>query len=1130
MLPADYASLENTQKIRLLRTKVVLNILQYEFGAVYGKTWWEGTLRPRMERLAATPRERLDRKEEITAKKYADYLAKLNRERKRPEPENMDVSVMMSALLYDRAFGNLPCRRESSRKSFKALDGLRDDRNYDFHSGGEVSRAEILAKQNRSLRLMRDAIQVYGRGVFEADVAAAVENYDFDARHSEYQEALRLEALKNEFGTFYGQYAAACDAARDPATRRNGLEGLLKLAHAGFPAAARDAVQILLHDPELFSLERAIDTLEQLSARTRTEDAQLLLLKELLGKQTAALNGDAAAAEDLAHRFGDERSAVYAPGRDIEFALLAWRGDHRCGMEYLYDAALRGRAEALEAILNSGDRAWLDRLAREIAQGRVDLFPRRTEQLPWFVRLMDAGSRAALDILTEHYPFGQAVCCSNTGAADPQQCRVCKKACEAGIARVMQHRIFPWFLSCQANDRDEDRIFAQCERLAQHGPQGAQALLGACYAEAIGCTYAPDKARPLLEAGLAVPEYRAFAHYWLGVLAEYDAGAPDLAAAAAHYRQAAAEGFAPAVLEAFVLDAASPDKSVRRSAARPLQRQKGNGWSVGDAYSVETYRGINAKGDKRAAFALCYKVRQDFCNNVGAAYAPALLLVLRDAGSQREMLGMLREEGACGNAAACQAEALYLLTRPNGAADLARARELWAKANKLLRDQTLPAGRPRSWGLFHSHGRKDLIAHALQTGLNGRDAYALLSAAGFRIPYRRLKNGDALLFGVRIEQGNSFYRWLREVYLDRFEAHRNAVIREARPAKDARMLWYAATKDVIQKHLPGRPDREGAVCYDLARQGRREYFDRLYAGRTALTGLDRCRRNVDLYTLSADPAQRRALLEEAIALNAAPTPYVQSVLYCLRGRESENPEQEQVWYRLAERVQPDGAMVRRAWLAFYCRQKMYQEAADKADSWLTPQIVEHSRELIQEYYWEEIETGARSFGKRYERCTSGRLRGRYKWSSREVYRIPPEPPMEDCLADEIMAVRGLVNAGMRAYAGLYETGENLTPYQKEGLRIKMDDPSKAPGGWRTYEPEMIIQQRKQEAMRRQQKAREEREAAENRKLYFMVLLFALFVLVYLLVPVVRTFVNVFVPVLLAVICLAWLMGRKKKDR
>lgn len=1069
MLPTNYGKLENSQKIRLLRTKVFFDVLQYEFYSAYGKDWWKSTLLPRMKKLAQPPLESGDE----TAKKYAAYFMDLDKKKAAPKPENMDVSVMATALLFDDGFKKLPCSHD--RQKTDALHKLRLDRNAEAHNENTVDRTE----QVNSLRLMKNVIRLYGKDVFEPDVVNAIENYDFDeaerARQAAFEEAQRQKAVKNEFGAFYGQYEAACTAMKDPATRANGLNSLLELARAGFPTAARDAVQVLLHDAALFSLEKAIDALEHQTARTRAEDAQLVLLRELLGKQNAARSGDAAAADELARRFGDKNSAVYTPGRDLEFALLAWRNDRRYGMKYLYDAARQGRTEAVDAIEQSGDAKTMDRLAKEIAGGKLAFCPQWEAQLPWLLRLMDDGSRAALDILVEHYQFGAAIFCWGATGPDPQRCRVCKKACEAGIAEVLQHKIYHWQMACNAPDYKAGETFALCERLAQEGPKGAQALLGACYVAWTGCEWNYGKARPLLEAGLSSPEYSAFAHYWLGVIAEYDRKAHDLAAAAAHYRQAAAAGFAPAMAETYILDAAGPDKAARLAAVQRLHSQMG-AYEGYTNIGVWSYRGIDAKNDRYVAMILLYKSMWDCLQGVAAGGTVNLALNLTGAHSLEQMLDALhREERGYAAVAASQAEALYLLTRSGKAEDLARARERWAQANSRLRDQIVPAGQPRHWGLFRSHGRKDLIARALQTGLNGQDPYTLLSAAGFRIPHRRIDDGHTMLFGVPFEHSNVFYRWLCEVYLDRFDAQRSAAVQAACPAKNARMLWYAAAREVTRQHLPGRPDREGAVCYHLAKQGRREYFDRLYAGRTALSGLDRCQRNVDLCTLSADPAQRRALLEEAIRSNAAPTPYAQSVLYCLRGRECEDPAQEQVWYGLAEKADPGSAAVHWAQLAYYNRQKKYEEAADKADEWLTAELVDRCKEGHMETVYDRgIEIRELTFEEmlNVDRRTYTANPRKPQKKRRLVYRLPQELPMEACLADEYIAEKGLVHAGVQAYTNLYQTKEDLTWDQKKALSIKMEDPSKLIGSWRTYEHPVYVSPRQaaEEERKRKRKA------------------------------------------------------------
>lgn len=948
-LPDSYfQNTEVTDRISQLMQYTLLTVLELEFQPIYRQNWWERELKPHIlqmdagyDTFAGTD------KQKPTVAKYRQLMNNLRHAHKvEPDLADLDVTALSTVLLYDDTYKDLDIRQyvPLSQKKYRSVLKVKNCRN-GFSHGDVESRQQA---RDQGLQELRILMQLYDCSNFGPDLVHEV--FHYDPAHPSAGRQAEL-ARQQEFGRFYNSFLAASTQLEQPQTRRAALDSMRQLAQAGFRTAMGRVMDVVLHDPQYFSLQEAVQLLADRNDLTRDELAQLTLLRGLLQKEEAARAGDASAAMEMAQMACTQTSPIYTPGREFTYYLWAWQADHQSGMTELQAAAQRGVTSAWDALCQTRDSAAMDWLADRLHSGALPGGKSWEEISPWLFRLSDQGSRRALAILVERMGMSNSCCC--LGPGDPDRCRVCRQACEAGYLNVLVHRLRYGKEPCNNSPEKRSETLALCQDLAKRDPAAGQVALASCMIRGIGTPYDPEQAGKLLSAYLAsaaeTPADRrgiyAAALYWSGHLCEYGSH-PDMARAMEYYRKAAACGdFPMAGVPVFMQDATNHDPKVRRAAYETLTRlEKYPTNCVRLGFHLAAYGNLSItdgflrrnpwiKNMDHVRLALWEKWSFDSFHDKNNSHTVSLFINLALCKTQADILPVLRSWLQDRTPAASQLEALYLLTQPQP--DLPGARKAWNKATS-FRQKPLPASGVRDHGVFRSHGRKDRIAQALQTGVAPEQLYDLLKSSGFRIPRFRLGNTPVLM-GVFFSENNPFYRWLTALYLDRYEQERTALVTAAQSAKQARMRWFELEKFVQKSGRPGLPDRASAVRLYQAEQGDAEAMQILLDSRANLTGLDRLHRNLalaDLIFQGRAPGghtgeEGRALLMEC--LDHVPDSHARAAVLCTLGRYETDSQQRTEWFRRAQNIDPEGVLPCAALIDEYLNGKDYQKAVQQAD-------------------------------------------------------------------------------------------------------------------------------------------------------------------------------------------------------
>lgn len=961
-LPDSYfQSTEATDRVSQLMQYTLLTVLELEFQPIYHQNWWEGELKPHILQMDAAFDNFVGTdKQKTTIAKYRQLMSNLRHHHKvEPDLSSLDVTALSTVLLYDETYRNLAIRQHipSSQKKYRSVMQVKNCRN-GFSHGDVGSRKKA---RDRGLEELRTLMQLYDCSRFGPALVQEVFHYDPD--HPSAGRQMEI-ARQQEFGRFYNSFVAASTQLEQPQTRQAALDTMRQLAQAGFRTAMGRVMDVVLHDPAYFNLKEAVDLLSSRNDLVRDEIAQLTLLRELQQKEEAAQAGNAAAAMEMARMVSTSTSPIYTPGREITYYMWAWQSDHRSGLDELKAAAQRGMTSAWDALCRTGNLAAMDWLADQLYSGRLPGGKTWNEISPWLFRLFDADSPRALAILAVQLGLSNSSFCTNSNDAD--RCRVCQRACEAGYLNVMMHR-----QNCKNNSSAEKRseTLALCQRLAQRDPDAGQVALAVCLVQGIGQQANLQQARNLIPDHLLTtpgnaPDgrgVRAAALYWAGQICEY--GVPsDKARAADYYRKSAACGdFPMAGLQVFMLDAADHDPKIRHAAYDTLSRlEKHPTDCVRHGFFLTAYQNIlvndsflrrnpwvrNIDYIKLALWAKWYNDRNFGRNN---SYTVLLFIFLAACKTPQEILSTLRGWLRDYTPAAAQLEALYLLTQPQP--DLAKVREAWNKAASFHK-KPLVAQDVRDHGVFRSHGRKDRIAQALQTGIAPDQLYDLLKSAGFRIPC--IPQGNRyVLMGVIFSADHPFYRWLSGLYLDRYEKERTALVAVSQAAKLKRIRWYETEKKVRRSGRPGLPDHASAVRLYLAEQGDAEAMQTLLDSRQTLTGTDRLYRNLTLADMilqgqapGGHTAQEgRTLLMEC--LDHVPDSHTRAAVLCTLGRYETDKTQRLEWFRRAQNVDPDGLLPCAALIDAYLQDKEYRKAVQQADRfWLKQNLHPYRRQQL----------------------------------------------------------------------------------------------------------------------------------------------------------------------------------------
>lgn len=963
-LPDSYfQNTEATDRISQLMQYTLLTVLELEFQPIYQENWWERELKPHILQMDASfdTFSGTDR-QKATVSKYRQLMNNL-RHKHKPTPDlfSLDVTALSTVLLYDETYQNLDIRQYTplSQKKYKSVMTVKNCRN-GFSHGDVESRKQA---RDRGLEELRTLMQLYECSHFGPDLVQEVFHYDSDhpstARQSE-------SARQQEFGRFYNSFLEASTQLEQPQTRQAGLDTMRRLAQAGFRTAAARVMDVVLHDPQYFNLQEAVDLLASQKDLTRDEQAQLTLLRSLQQKEEAARAGDAAAAMEVARMVTARTSPIYAPGRETTYYLWAWRADHKSGLPELQAAALVGMTSAWDALCQTRDPAAMDWLADQLHSGKLPGGKAWVEISPWLFRLFDQGSQRALAILAQRMGISNSCCCAGPGDSD--WCRVCQRACEAGYLNALVHRLRCGSLPCNNSPEKRSETLALCRRLAERDPDAGQVALAGCMIRGIGQPADLEQARTLIPGHLLTASgnrpdgrgVRAAALYWAGQICEYGSH-PDPVRAADYYRKSAACGDFPlAGVPVFLTDATSHDPKVRRAAYDTLTRlEKRPADCVRLGFHLSAYQNISLtdgflrrnpwiQNADYVKLALWFKWSSDIAYNHNNSSTVSLFIQLSCCKTEAEILPALHGWQQNYTPAAAQLEALYLLTRPQP--DLARAREAWNRA-VAFRQKPAPAG-VRDHGVFRSHGRKDRIAQALQTGVAPAQLYDLLKNAGFRVPHFRRNNQD-ILMGVGFASGNPFYRWLSAVYLDRYERERDALMASTHRAKLERIRWFEVSRTVQRAGRPGLPDFASAVRLYLAEQGDAQAMQTLLDSRTSLTGPDRLNRNLalaDLILQGRAPGghtgeEGRALLMEC--LDHVPDSHARAAVLCTLGRYETTAAQRLTWFQRAQNVDPDGLLPCAALMDAYLQANDYRDAVQQADRfWLKLDLSSYHRQKL----------------------------------------------------------------------------------------------------------------------------------------------------------------------------------------
>lgn len=974
-LPDSYfQNTDASDRISQLMQYTLLSVLELEFRPIYRKDWWEQELKPHILQMDASfdTFSGTDR-QKATVAKYHQLMNSI-RHKRRTEPDlgNLDVTALSTVLLYDETYQNLDIRQEapSSKEKYRSVMAVKNCRNEISH--GDVESSQRARK--RVLKELRILMQLYGRSYFGSNLVQEVYHYDPEqpstagrqaepahregihsaAERSAAKRQAKL-ALQQEFGQYYNSFLEASTQLKRPQTRPAALDTMRQLAKAGYHTAIGQVLDVVLHDPQYFNLQEAVELLDMQKTLTRDETVQLTLLRSLQQKEEAARAGDAAAAMEAARMVAARTSLIYAPDRESIYYLWAWQADHKSGLAELQAAAQGGMTSAWDALCQTREPAAMDWLADQLHSGKLPGGKSWAEISPWLFRLFDQGSQRALAILAERMGISSSCCCIGPGNSD--WCRVCQRACEAGYLNALMHRLKRGGQPCNNSPEKRSETLALCQRLAERDPDAGQVALAGCMIQGIGQPADLEQARTLIPGHLLTASgnhpsdgrgVRAAALYWAGQICEYGFH-PDPGRAADYYRKSAACGdFPPAGVQVFLMDAASHDPQVRRAAYDTLSRlEKRPTDCVRLGFHLSVYQNISLtdgflrrnrwiRNADYVKMALWIKWINDITYNRNNSSAVSLFVHLSNCKREEEILPALHGWEQNYTPAAAQLEALYLLTRPQP--DLAGAREAWNRAVP-FRQKPAPAG-VRDHGVFRSHGRKDRIAQALQTGVAPAQLYDLLKNAGFRIPHFRRNNQD-ILMGVGFASDNPFYRWLSAVYLDRYEKERDALVASTHKAKLERIRWFEASRTVQRAGRPGLPDFASAVRLYLAEQGDAQAMQALLDSRTSLTGSDRLHRNLalaDLILQGRAPGghtgeEGRALLMEC--LDHVPDSHARAVVLCTLGRYETTAAQRLTWFQRAQNVDPDGLLPCAALMDAYLQANDYRDAVQQADRfWL----------------------------------------------------------------------------------------------------------------------------------------------------------------------------------------------------
>lgn len=964
-LPDSYfQSTEATDRVSQLMQYTLLTVLELEFQPIYQQNWWEGELKPHILQMdAAFDTFAGTDKQKTTVAKYRQLMSNLRHHHKvEPELASLDVTALSTVLLYDEAYQNLAIRQYGplSQKKYRSVMQVKNCRN-GFSHGDVASRQKA---RDRGLEELRTLMQLYDCSRFGPSLVQEVFHYDPD--HPSAGRQMEI-ARQQEFGRFYNSFLAASTQLEQPQTRQAALDTMRQLAQAGFRTAMGRVMDVVLHDPAYFNLKEAVDLLANRDDLIRDEIAQLTLLRELQQKENAAQAGDAAAALEMARMVSTKTSPIYTPGREITYYMWAWQSDHRSGLDELKAAAQRGMTSAWDALCRTGDLAVMDWLADQLYSGRLPGAKTWNEISPWLFRLFDANSPRALAILVEHMGLNSSSFCINTNDAD--RCRVCQRACEAGYMNVLIHRLSCRNNPCTSSGEKRSETLALCRRLAERDPDAGQVALAGCLVQGVGQQANLQQARTLIPDHLLTASgnasdgrgVRAAALYWAGQICEY--GTPsDKARAADYYRKSAACGdFPMAGLQVFLLDAADHDPKVRHAAYDTLARlEKHPADCVRRGFFLYAYQNIAVndgflrrnpwvRNTDYVKLALWAKWSDDMNSGRNNSFTVLLFILLSSCKTPQEILSTLRGWHRDYTPAAAQLETLYLLTQPQP--DLVKAREAWNKAVS-FRKKPLAAHTVRDHGVFRSHGRKDCIAQALQTGIAPDQLYDLLKSAGFRVPCLQQGNRYSLM-GVIFSADNPFYLWLSGLYLDRYEKERKELVAVSQAAKMKRIHWFELEKKVRRSGRPGLPDLASAVRLCLAEQGDAEAMQTLLDSRRNLTGTDRLYRNLalaDLILQGQAPGNHtaeegRALLMEC--LDHVPDSHARAAVLCTLGRYETDKAQRLEWFCRAQNVDPEGLLPCAALMDAYLQGKEYRKAVQQADRfWLKLDLRPYRRQQL----------------------------------------------------------------------------------------------------------------------------------------------------------------------------------------
>lgn len=938
-----YQHAEATDRVSLLMQYTLLAVVELEFAPVYGWNWWKGELLPHILQGAQAAME-IDGRGRETAMKYRQVVENLRRGGKMTlELVDLDVTVLSSILLYDEGYTDLPIRRydQEARDKYRTVRRIKDCRN-SFSHGSVESRGPA---RQESLQELQRLMELYGSGCFPPNLVYQV--FHCDVERSDGQRYSPAD-LQKEFGNFYESFMMASRDLEQPETREEAMEVMRQLARVGFRTALERVLDMLLHDPFHFSLDEAVELMADQPELQPEQRAQLALLRDLQAREAAARAGDAAAAMEMAGLLSNKTSPIYTPHREHTYYLLAWQSDGHSGMEQLRQAADRGDTAAWECLCDTRDPAAMDWLADRLVCRELPGTQTWQELSPWLYRLLDQGSRRALALLVGHLRLDSTCLCMEH--KDPDRCRVCKLACEAGYMNVLAHRQLFWHKPCCDLQGNRETL-ELCRSLARRDPEAGQVALAGCLTLGIGTDRDPDRAEEMLTAFLEAAPARprdgrgleAAALYWMGNLWEYGPHRQPERAAEYYRRSAACGDFPAAGVQAFALAAADPRPAVRREAFETLARlEKDPTRYCRDGYFLYEYRGIRVteaylrrnpwiKNADHVKLALWEKLALDTQANGGDDNIFNLMVTLSNCEGKADILPRIREWG--GTLAGAQLETLYLLAGPNP--DLEGARRAWSVAVAREKAAVSAAG-TRDHGFFRSHGRKDGIARATAVGLPPEEAYETLKRAGFRVPLFFIEDRP-VLFGVMFRRDNPFYKWLAGLYLDRYRQERDAAVAAAHAPRLARIRWFEATRAVRRARLPGLPDEDSAVRLYLAGQGDAAAMATLLESRAALTGAPRFFRDLALGELilrgqapgGRSVEQGQALLMES--LSHAPGTHARAAALCLLGRYETDPDKQLDWFQRALRVDPNGILPCAALMYGYLCGRQYLKAVEQAD-------------------------------------------------------------------------------------------------------------------------------------------------------------------------------------------------------